>query len=136
MRRDLQMIPVGPDSIPPRETYYWAAVQDAGRDLIDFGSLDQQQFTGWRGGFGLNAGLIRGPRSARRFSPREYECKRDYYFEGSLRRAVGPALLELAAAGNARGGYAMRGQMLGQLGQTLISAEIGMAQQGLSQRTL
>jgi hypothetical protein len=123
VRRDLQMIPVGPDSIPPRETYYWAAIQDAGRDLIDFGSLDQQQFTGWRGGFGFERGL--DPRTsvgATLFTSR-HNGIRDYYFEGSVRRAVGPALVELAAAGNARGGYALRGQMLGQLGQTLFSAE-------------
>jgi hypothetical protein len=123
VRRDLQMIPVGPDSIPPRETYYWAAIQDAGRDLIDFGSLDQQQFTGWRGGVGVERGLDPRTSIGASLFTSQYEGRRDYYFEGSVRRAVGPALLELAAAGNARGGYALRAQMLGQLGQTLISGE-------------
>ncbi len=123
VRRDLQMIPVGPDSIPPRETYYWAAIQDAGRDLIDFGSLDQQQFTGWRGGVGVERGLDPRTSIGASLFTSQYEGRRDYYFEGSVRRAVGPALVELAAAGNARGGYALRAQMLGQLGQTLISGE-------------
>jgi hypothetical protein len=135
IRRDIQMIPVGPDSIPPRETYYWAAIQDAGRDLIDFGSLDQQQFVGWRGGFGFERGL--DPRTsvgASLFSS-EYAGRRDYYVEGSVRRAVGPALVELAAAANGRGGYALRGQMLGQLGTTLISAEsIWLTKQFRSER--
>jgi hypothetical protein len=123
VRRDMQMIPVGPDSIPPRETYYWAAVQDAGRDLIDFGSLDQQQFVGWRGGVGAERGIDSRTSVGVTLFTSEFESRRDYYYEGSVRRAVGPALVELAAAGNARGGYALRGQMLGQLGQTLISAE-------------
>lgn len=123
VRRDLQMIPVGPDSIPPRETYYWAAIQDAGRDLIDLGSLDQQQFTGWRGGFGIERGLDPRTSIGAALFTAQYAGRRDYYFEGSVRRAVGPALIEVAAAGNARGGYAMRAQALGQLGQTLISAE-------------
>lgn len=123
VRRDLQMIPVGPDSIPPRETYYWAAIQDAGRDLIDFGSLDQQQFTGWRGGVGVERGLDPRTSIGASLFTAQYEGRRDYYFEGSVRRAVGPALVELAAAGNARGGYALRAQALGQLGQTLISGE-------------
>ena len=123
VRRDIQLIPVGPDSIPPRETYYWAAVQQAGRDLVDFGSLDQQQFVGWRGGFGVERGLDTRTSVGATLFTSEYLGRRDTYFEGSVRRAVGPALVELAAAGNARGGYAVRGQMLGQLGQTLISAE-------------
>jgi hypothetical protein len=123
IRRDIQMIPVGPDSIPPRETYYWAAIQDAGRDLIDFGSLDQQQFVGWRGGFGFERGLDPRTSVGASLFTSEYSGRRDTYVEGSVRRAVGPALVEFAAAANARGGYAFRGQMLGQLGQTLISAE-------------
>lgn len=123
VRRDMQMIPVGPDSIPPRETYYWAAIQDAGRDLIDFGSLDQQQFTGWRGGVGVERGLDPRTSIGASLFTSQYEGRRDYYFEGSVRRAVGPALVELAAAGNVRGGHALRAQMLGQLGQTLISGE-------------
>ena len=123
VRRDIQLIPVGPDSIPPRETYYWAAVQEAGRDLIDFGSLDQQQFVGWRGGVGVERGLDTRTSVGATLFTSEHLGQRDYYVEASLRRAVGPALVELAGAGNARGGYAMRAQMLGQLGQTLISAE-------------
>jgi hypothetical protein len=123
IRRDVQMIPVGPDSIPPRETYYWAAIQDAGQDLIDFGSLEQQQFVGWRGGVGVERGIDSRTSVGATLFTSHYLGQRDYYFEGSVRRAVGPALVELAAAGNARGGYALRGQMLGQLGQTLISAE-------------
>jgi hypothetical protein len=123
IRRDLQMIPVGPDSIPPRETYYWAAIQDTGRDLIDFGSLTAPQFTGWRGGFGAERGLDPRTSVGLTFFTSERERQRYYYFEGSIRRAVGPALLEVAAAGNANGGYAARGQVLGQLGQTLFRAE-------------
>jgi hypothetical protein len=123
IRRDLQMISVGPDSIPPRETYYWAAIQDAGRDLIDFGSLVQQQFVGWRGGFGIERGIDSRTSVGATFFTSEYLGRRNYYVEGAVRRAVGPALVELAAAGNARGGYALRGQMLGQLGDTMVSAE-------------
>jgi hypothetical protein len=122
-RRDMQMIPVGPDSIPPRETYYWAAIQDTSRDLIDFGTRDQQQLVGWRGGMGLERGLDARTSVGMTFFTSQHNSRRDYYIEGSLRRALGPALVELAAAGDRGGGYAVRGQMLGQLGQTLISAE-------------
>jgi len=78
---------------------------------------------GWRGGVGVERGLDTRTSVGATLFTSEYLGQRDYYFEGSVRRAVGPALIELAAAGNARGGYAMRAQMLGQLGKTLISAE-------------
>ena len=124
VRRDVQMVPVGPDSIPPRETYYCAAIQYAGRDLIDFGSTDEpQQFNGWRGGVGFERGIDPRTSVGATLFTSQFRGVRDYYFEGSVRRAVGPALVELAAAANARGGYGVRAQMLGQFGSTLVSAE-------------
>lgn len=123
IRRDVRMIPVGPDSIPPRETYYWASIQDAGRDLVNFGADDFEHFYGWRGGVGVERGLdARTSIGASLFSA-VYDKRRDTYLEGSVRRAIGPTLVELAAAANSRGGYAMRGQLVGQLGETAISAE-------------
>ncbi|MBL0023341.1 MAG: carboxypeptidase-like regulatory domain-containing protein [Sphingorhabdus sp.] len=123
IRRDVRMIPVGPDSIPPRETYYWASVQDAGRDLVNFGSDDFEHFFGWRGGVGVERGIDARTSVAASLFSAVYDRRRDTYLEGSVRRAIGPTLVELAAAANARGGYAMRGQLVGQLGETAISAE-------------
>lgn len=45
------------------------------------------------------------------------------FVEGAVRRAVGPALVELSAAYEARGGVAVRAQMLAQIGRTYVSAE-------------
>jgi hypothetical protein len=123
VRREVKMIPVGLDSIPPRETYYWAAIQDAGRDLINMGRLEESEYLGWRGGIGLERGL--DPKtsvSASLFSS-VLRGQRQYYLEGSVRRAVGPTLIELASAANLVGGYALRGQMLAQVGQALITGE-------------
>jgi hypothetical protein len=49
--------------------------------------------------------------------------QRQHYLEGSVRRALGPTLVELASAANLVGGYAVRGQVLAQVGQTLVSGE-------------
>lgn len=123
VRRDVKLIPVGIDSIPPRETYYWAAVQDAGRDLVNLDGVEPNEFLGWRGGFGLERGI--DPKTSVAFSwfTAVLRGDREHYLEGSVRRAIGPALVELASAANLAGGYALRGQVLAQVGQTLVSGE-------------
>ena len=123
IRRVVKMIPVGLDSIPPRETYYWAAVQDAGRDLINFGDIDPADYLGWRGGFGLERGIDARTSIAGSWFTAMLRGERQNYLEGSVRRALGPALVELAASSNLRSGYAFRGQVLAQVGETLVSGE-------------
>lgn len=123
IRRDVKMIPVGLGSIPPRETYYWAAVQDSGRDLINLDSVDPSDFLGVRGGFGLERGLDPKTSVAASLFTSVLRGNRKYYLEGSVRRAIGPTLVELASAANLIGGYAVRGQLLAQVGETLLSGE-------------
>lgn len=123
VRREVKMIPVGLDSIPPRETYYWAAIQDAGRDLIDLATDDINEFSGWRGGFGLERGLDPKTSVVASFFSSVLRGRREHYLEASVRRAVGPTLIEVASAANLAGGYALRGQMLAQVGQAQVTAE-------------
>lgn len=123
IRREVKMIPVGLDSIPPRETYYWAAIQDAGRDLINMGRADDSEYLGWRAGVGLERGLDPETSFAASLFSSMLRGQRQYYLEGSVRRAVGPTLIELASAANLIGGYALRGQILAQVGQALITGE-------------
>ena len=123
IRREVKMIPVGLDSIPPRETYYWAAVQDAGRDLINLGGAGASEFLGLRGGFGLERGIDARMSVAGSWFTSMLRGRRQNYLEASVRRAIGPALVELAVAGDLTGGYAVRGQVLAQVGETLFSGE-------------
>lgn len=130
VRSDVRMIPVGLDSIPPRETYYWAAVQDAGRDLINFGDPDPYDYRGWRGGFGVERGIDTRTSVAASFFTAMFRGDRQNNLEASIRRAIGPTLVELAAASDLGRGFALRGQMLGQIGQTLVSAETAWIRSG------
>lgn len=123
IRRDIRMIPVGANSIPPRETYYWAGVQDAGRDLFNFGNSDTQPYNGLRGGFGIERGLDSRTSIGASAISSVYEGRRDSYAEAMIRRALGPTLIELAGAANIDGGTVLRGQMLGQFGQAMIGAQ-------------
>lgn len=122
-RRDVKMIPVGLDSIPPRETYYWAAIQDVGRDLIDLRNAERNEFTGMRAGFGLERGMDPKTSVAASLFTSVLRGERQQYLEAAVRRATGPALIEVATAANLVGGYAARGQLLAQIGQSLLTGE-------------
>ncbi|NRD89988.1 hypothetical protein C8024_11760 [Sphingopyxis sp. BSNA05] len=123
IRRDVQVIPVGIDSIPPRQTYYWAGIHEAGEDLIRLGDFLPTRQAGWRGGVGLERGLNAKTSVAASLFSLQIDGKRHDYLEGSVRRAVGPALVELSAASNLGSGMAIRGQLLGQIGDSYITAE-------------
>jgi hypothetical protein len=131
IRREVRMIPVGADSIPPRETYYWAGIQQAGRDLIELGDRDRIVDTeGWRGVVGFERGLDSRTSIGGAYSNGLYRGQRRQYLEASLRRALGPALVEIAAASNLGRGYAMRAQALAQFGETLFAGEAAFFQNG------
>ena len=85
---------------------------------------------GWRGGFGFERGLNAKTSIAASLFSLRLDGIRHNFFEGSVRRAVGPTLVELSASANARGGTAFRGQLLGELGKTYITAETIWAQGG------
>jgi Carboxypeptidase regulatory-like domain len=130
VRRDVRLIPVGLDSIPPRETYYWAGILESGRDLIDFGEQNSIARQGWRGGFGLERGLNSRTSVAASFSSFMFGGVRRQFLEGAIRRSLGPALAELTGATNFKGGFATRLQALGQFGETRFSGEAVMLRNG------
>ena len=130
IRRDIKLIPVGLDSIPPRKTYYWAGIHEAGEDLVRLGVPLPIRQAGWRGGFGLERGLNAKTSVAASLFSLQIDGDRHDYLEGSVRRAVGPALVELSAASNLAGGQALRGQLLGQLGNSYVTAESVWARGG------
>ncbi len=123
IRRDSKSVPVGLDSIPPRKTYYWAGAQEAGKDLINFNSFLPTEQAGWRGGVGVERGLNAKTSVAASLFSLQIDDVRRNYIEGSVRRAVGPTLVELSASSDFEKGTAFRGQLLGELGKTLITAE-------------
>lgn len=123
IRRDTKVIPVGLDSIPPRETYYWAGIHEAGEDLIRLGEFLPIRQAGWRGGVGVERGLNNKTSVAASLFSLQIDGDRYNYLEGSVRRAVGPTLVELSASSNLGDGMAFRGQLLGQLGNSYITAE-------------
>ena len=124
IRREQKTQTVGIDSISPRATWYWAGINQDGRDLIGLGSGVKFGTGQWRGSAGAERGLnLKTSVSAAFHSLYLREVGRRNYFETAVRRSVGPALVEISGAYDFRGGTAMRGQLLGEFGKTYVSIE-------------
>lgn len=123
IRREVKMIPVGGDSIPPGKTYYWAGVAQESHDLISLRSYKGPYERGWRWTAGLERGINNRTSLAAYVHSLMIENERYNYLEAAVRRAVGPGIFEFSASGEMSGGYALRGQYLGQFGATYIRAE-------------
>ncbi len=124
VRREVKSVPVGLDSIPPRKTFWWAGIDDDGHDLIGLSQTPIFRAGGWRGAFGMERGLnAKTSIAVTAHSLITDDGRRRNIGEVALRRAMGPALVELSAAQNVDGGTALRAQMLGEFGRNHIGFE-------------
>jgi hypothetical protein len=123
IRREERTVTVGFDSIPPRKTWYWAGVNQDGQDLLNVGG--RRFGTGlWRGSLGVERGI--DARTAVQLGVHSIgirEVGRRNFLEGSVRRALGPALFEASYASDLRGGSAFRGSVLGEYSGFYVAGE-------------
>lgn len=133
LRRQRETVVVGAESIPPRETWYWASVAEDEQYLFNLRSPVVRD-RGWRGAFGLERGLDARTSASLQVHSLVLRDERLTYAETSLRRSLGPALVEIGASLEEQGGYAARAQLLGQFGETFVSAESVVAHDYVSDR--
>lgn len=133
-RRETEVINVGAASIPPRQTWYWAGASQDNRDLVNIDNRDFARGSNWRAGFGLERGLNARTSLAFQLNNLVIADERVTVVEGSVRRAIGPALVEVTAAWADNGGYAARAQFLGRFGRAYISAESMIARDFRTER--
>ncbi|MFA7585694.1 MAG: carboxypeptidase-like regulatory domain-containing protein [Novosphingobium sp.] len=130
VRREVSDYPVGNDNLPVGATYYWAGILQQDRDLIDFRrrttNPDHGLGTGWRWGMGIEHGIDRRMTVGLGGHSLILRGQRRTYGEVSIRRAVGPMLVELGAARqlDGRSGNAFQGQMLGRIAGVNIRADV------------
>ena len=133
IRREVKSVPVGLDSIPPKKTFYWAGVDEDGHDLIGLNRGTTLRRGGWRGALGIERGLnAKTSFAAVVHTLVDEDGHRHNYAEASLRRAVGPALVELSGAQDLGGGTALRAQALAEFGKTHIGFETIWANGGFT----
>ncbi len=123
IRRRVETVAVGQESIPSGKTYYRAGFSEDDRDLVRLRGPPDTQGRGWRGTLGVEHGVDPKTSLFAQLHTLMARNERLTYVEGAVRRAVGPALIELSAAYEAGEGIAARAQMIGQFGQTYVSVE-------------
>ena len=123
VRREARQIPVGINSIQPKKTTYWFGMAQENHDLIGLRSYRGIYQRGWRWTLGLEQGIDARTSMAGYLHSLMIENQRYNYEEVALRRAIGPALFEVSGSLADNGGYAMRGQVLAELGKTYLRIE-------------
>jgi hypothetical protein len=119
----IETVNVGPQAVPPGDTWYWAGVVDPGRDLVDFrsGEPPPRGDRGLRAAASVEHGIDQRTSVAALVQSLVAEDERVTYVEGSVRRSLGPALVEVGVARDDRGGLALRGQALAKVGATSLN---------------
>lgn len=125
IRRERTSYPVTAESVPAGQIQYWAGILQQDRDLIDFSGAFANPLTGWRWGVGVERGIDKRTSLGIGAQSLILGGRRRTYVETTLRRGLGPMLVELAGAQELgrSSGRAVSGQMLGRIGRLNIRAD-------------
>jgi hypothetical protein len=119
-----ELINVGQDNVPPGKTWYWAGVNQPGRDLISLGhdSISPLE-PRMQAALSIEHGLDERTSVGVLAQTMLLQDERVTFVEGSVRRSIGPALAEIGISKESSGGTAARAQLLAKLGSLNVSAE-------------
>ncbi|MEO8141174.1 MAG: carboxypeptidase regulatory-like domain-containing protein [Sphingomicrobium sp.] len=124
VRTRSETVNVGQENVPPGETWYWAGVNQPGRDLVNFhGRPNDPNLPRAQATLALAHGIDQKTSVGVTVQALQLADERLTYVEGTVRRSVGAALVEVAVARDDQGGLAARAQLLGKFGAVNISAE-------------
>lgn len=116
LRRERTSVPVGVESLPARQTWYWAGVVDAGRDLVDLSPTVNDPATGWRWGVGVERGLDKRTTAGLEYQSTLLAGRRRHFVEASLQRTLGRMVIEATGAQLLGAGRSFQARALGRLG--------------------
>ena len=119
-----EMVNVGQDNVPAGKTWYWAGINQPGRDLI---SVNQAPVSPLepklQAAVSLEHGVDDRTSVGVLAQTMLLEDARVTFVEGTVRRSIGSALVEVGASKESSGGTAARAQLLAKLGSLNVSAE-------------
>ena len=124
IRTRTETVNIGQENVPSGKTWYWAGINQPGRDLVNFMKRGEDpNFPKAQATVAVAHGIDTKTSVALLVQAVELEDERLTYVEGTVRRSVGRALVEVAAARDSRGGTAARAQLLTKIGAVNLSAE-------------
>jgi hypothetical protein len=123
-----EVINVGQDNVPAGKTWYWAGVNQPGRDLVSIGEdpispLEPRLQAALSVEHGLDERTSVGVLARTML----LADQRVTFVEGTVRRSLGSALVEVGVSKESSGGTAARAQLLAQLGSLNVSGEAAIA---------
>ena len=123
-----EVINVGQDNVPPGKTWYWAGVNQPGRDLVSLkGDSVSPLEPRMQGTVSIEHGLDERTSVGVLAQTMLLQDQRVTFVEGSVRRSIGSALVEVGVSKESSGGTAARAQLLAKLGSLNVSAEAVVA---------
>ena len=119
-----ELINVGQDNVPAGKTWYWAGFNQPGRDLVALhDSPDALTQPELQATVGVEHGIDNVTSVGALARMMLLDDERVTFVEGSVRRSIGSAMVEVAGAADSGGGKAARAQVLARFGAVNASAE-------------
>jgi len=124
VREHDELLDVGQDNVPKGKTWYWVGANEPGKDLItlekppDAEVLPKAQAT-----ISVEHGLDSRTSVGVLARAMLIDDQHLTFVEGTVRRSVGAAELEISAAHESNGGTAAHAQLLGKFGPVYVNAE-------------
>jgi hypothetical protein len=122
-----EVINVGADNVPPGKTWYWAGFNQPGRDVFTLHKPPDAVQPEAQASISIEHGIDDRTSVGALARMMLVDDQRVTFVEGSVRRSVGSALVELSAARESTGGTAARAPLLGKFGNVNLSAEAFLA---------
>ncbi len=124
IRERQELINVGQDNVPPGKTWYWAGFNQPGRDIFTLHKLPEgRELPDAQASLSLEHGIDDRTSVAALARMMLIDDERVTFVEGTVRRSIGLAMVEIGAARESRGGMAARAQILGKIGPVNVNGE-------------
>ena len=123
-----EVVNVGQDNVPAGKTWYWAGFNQPGRDIVELEKPpDDTAQPKAQAAVSLEHGIDDKTSVGVLARAMLIGDERLTFIEGTVRRSIGPALVELGAARESNGGLAAHAQILGKFGAVNVRAEALLA---------
>ena len=124
VREREQLLNVGQDEVPKGKTWYWVGANQPGRDLVRLEKPpDQAALPSAQASVSLEHGLDTRTSVGVLARAMLIDDQRLTFVEGTVRRSVGGAILEVSAARESQGGTSAHAQLLGKFGPVYVNVE-------------
>jgi hypothetical protein len=118
-----ETIDVGQDNVPKGKTWYWLGANQPGRDLVTLEKPPDSALPRAQAALSIEHGLDTRTSVAVLARAMLIDDQRLSFVEGTVRRSIGGAMVEVSAARESNGGTAAHAQLLGKFGPVYVNVD-------------